>query len=86
MELVQAGIFIPLLILAVTQMIKMLLPTVQGWVTIIVALLIGVVVGIVDIYVGVQDISIAQGVVFALEAVGLSVVASKAGGGARGDA
>lgn len=85
MELVQAALFIPLLILAVTQLIKMAVPAVKGWVTIVVAFVIGVVVALLDTHIGVADISIAQGLVFALGAIGLSTVASKAGGGVAGD-
>lgn len=78
MEAVQASLFVPLLIIAATQIIKMVLPTVQGWVTIIVALLLGVLVATLDTHIGVTDISIAQGIVFGLEAVGISVAFSKA--------
>lgn len=84
-DLVQASLFIPLLILAVTQLIKMAVPAVKGWVTIVVALVVGVVVALIDTNIGVADITIAQGLVYALGAIGISVVASKAGGGAAGD-
>ena len=80
MELVQASLFIPLLILAATQLIKKLLPTVQGWLTVFVALALGVVVALVDTQIGVANISVAQGIVMALEAIGLSILAKKAGG------
>jgi hypothetical protein len=85
MELVQATIFIPLLIVAVTQIIKMFVPKVNGAITILVALALGIVVAIVDTHIGVQDVTIAQGIVFGLGAVGVTVLASKAGGGASGD-
>lgn len=85
MELVQATIFIPLLIIAVTQIVKMFVPAVNGAITILVALALGVVVALVDTHIGVADINIAQGVVLALGAVGITVLASKAGGGAAGD-
>lgn len=81
MEPVQAAILIPLLIVAVTQMIKMLLPTVNGWVTIIVALLIGVIVALTHAYIGVADISVAQGLILALGAIGVSVLAKKSASG-----
>lgn len=80
MELVQASIFIPLLIVAATQIIKMLLPTVTGWLTIVVALALGVGVALADTSIGVADISVAQGMVLALGAIGLSTLAKKAGG------
>jgi hypothetical protein len=85
MELVQASLFIPLLIVAITQLVKMAVPTVVGWLTVVVALLVGIVVALVDVNIGVQDITVAQGVVYALGAIGLSTVFSKAGGGAAGD-
>lgn len=80
MELVQASIFIPLLIVAATQIIKMVLPTVTGWLTIVVALALGVAVALLDGFIGVADISVAQGIVVALGAIGLSTLAGKAGG------
>lgn len=85
MELVQATLFIPLLIVAVTQIIKMFVPVVNGAVTILVALGLGVLVALVDTHIGVADITVAQGLVLALGAVGVTVLASKAGGGASGD-
>lgn len=83
--MVEAALFVPLVIIAVTQMVKMALPGVAGWFTIVIAFLVGILVALVDGPIGVTDISIAQGVVFALEAIGVTAVASKAGGGARGD-
>jgi hypothetical protein len=85
MELVQAAIFIPLLIVAVTQIIKMFVPAVNGAVTIVVALALGVVVALLDTHIGVADVNVAQGIVLGLGAVGVTVLASKAGGGASGD-
>jgi len=85
MELVQASLFIPLLIVAVTQLIKMTFPQIVGWLTVVVALVVGIVVALVDTNIGVQNITIAQGIVYALGAIGLSTVFSKAGGGASGD-
>lgn len=81
----EATFFIGLLIVAFTQMLKMAMPQISGFVTIIIALVVGVVVAIVDEAIGVIDVSIAEGVVAAFQAVGMSTLASKAGGGARGD-
>ena len=83
--MVDANIFIPLLIIAVTQMIKMAFPRITGFVTILVAFMVGVVVALVDKEIGVVDVTIAQGLVLALGAVGITALASKAGGGAKGD-
>lgn len=83
--MVQAALFIPLLILALTQLIKMAFPQITGWLTVVVALVVGVVVAMVDTNIGVADITVAQGIVYALGAIGISVAFSKAGGGASGD-
>lgn len=83
--MVEATIFIPLLIIAVTQMIKMAIPQVTGFLTIAVAFVVGVIVALVDTEIGVVDVTIAQGLVLALGAVGITAIAAKAGGGARGD-
>lgn len=83
--MIEAAIFIPFLIVAVTQMVKMALPQVTGFVTIVIAFVVGFVVAIVDTHIGVQDVTIAQGLVLAGSAVGISALASKAGGGAKGD-
>lgn len=81
----EAAIFIPLIIVAVTQMVKMALPQITGFVTIIIAFVVGLVVALVDTSIGVADVTIAQGLVLALGAVGITTLASKAGGGAKGD-
>ena len=83
--MVEAAIFIPLIIVAITQMIKMALPQINGFVTILIAFVVGIIVAVIDVQIGVQDITIAQGLVAALSAVGITTVAAKAGGGARGD-
>lgn len=78
--MVEATLFIPLMILAATQLIKKLVPTVEGWLTIIVAFAVGVVIALVDTHIGVRDISVSQGLVYSLGAIGLNVLANKAGG------
>jgi uncharacterized membrane protein YGL010W len=80
-----ATILIGLLIVAITQLIKAEVPAVQGRITVAVALVLGVLVALLDTRIGVTDITIAQGLVIALSAVGGTVLAAKAGGGARGD-
>jgi len=85
MELVQASFFIPLLIVAVVEMVKMAFKQVNGWLTIVVAFVVGILVALVDTHIGVQDITVAQGIVYALGAIGISTVFAKAGGGSRGD-
>lgn len=83
--MVEATIFVPLIIVAITQMVKMALPQITGFVTIIIAFVVGIIVALVDGGIGVTDITIAQGIVYALGAVGVTAVAAKAGGGAPGD-
>lgn len=83
--MVDAVVFIPLVIVAVTQMVKMAFPQVTGFLTILVALVVGIVVALVDNAIGVADITVAQGIVYALGAIGITAVAAKAGGGAAGD-
>lgn len=85
MEVVSAAVFVPLLVIAITQLIKKYVTFVSGEVTVIVALVVGGVVGLVDHLIGVQDVSVAQGVVLAAGAVGLNILAAKAGGGSPGD-
>lgn len=83
--MVEASLLIGLLIIAVTQLIKAEVPAVHGRMTVAVALGVGVLVAVVDRHIGVSDVSIAQGLVIALGAVGGTVLAAKASGGARGD-
>lgn len=83
--MIDATILIPLLIIAVTQMVKMALPQVTGFITILIALVIGVLVAVLDVPMGIADITIAQGLYYGLGAVGITALASKAGGGAKGD-
>jgi hypothetical protein len=85
MELVSALVFVPLVIIAITQMVKMALPQVSGFVTILIAVVVGVVVALLDTSIGVTDISVAQGIFLGLTAVGITTAASKAGGGTKGD-
>lgn len=83
--MVEAIVFIPLVIIAFTQMVKMAFPQINGFLTIALAFVVGVVVALLDTVIGVRDITVAQGLVNALGAIGITAVASKAGGGAPGD-
>lgn len=82
---VDATLFIPVIILAITQLVKMGFPQINGWLTILVAFIVGIVVALIDQFIGVSDITIAQGLLYALAAIGISVAAGKAGGGVAGD-
>lgn len=82
----EATIFLSVVILAITQLAKMALPEhVQGWITIIIAFVVGIVVALIDTLIGLEDISIAGGLVASLGAIGISSAFGKAGGGTAGD-
>jgi len=83
--MVEAAILIPLVIIALTQMLKQWVPGIYGKLTILIAFVVGIVVALIDGFIGVTDINIAQGILFALAAIGITTAAAKAGGGARGD-
>lgn len=75
----EAELFIPLIIIAITQMFKMAFKNIHGFVTILVAFAVGIIVALVDQLIGVTDITVAQGLVYALGAIGITTAASKAG-------
>jgi hypothetical protein len=79
-------LFLSVVIIAITQMIKMALPErVYGWITIIIAFVVGILVALFAPVIGVADTTIAEGIVAALGAIGITTAFAKAGGGARGD-
>lgn len=84
MEAISALVFIPLVIVAVTQMFKMALPQISGFITILIAVVVGIIVALIDTSIGVTDVSVAQGIFLALTAVGITTAASKAGSGGSG--
>jgi hypothetical protein len=71
-------IFIGLVIVAVTQIVKEIFPQVSGALTIILAMVIGVLASLFGVTVGIDQISVAQGVAIALASVGAHTVASAA--------
>jgi type III secretory pathway component EscS len=76
--MIDSVLFIGAIIIAVTQALKILWPKViTGAVTIIVALIVGIAVALLDTHIGVQDITVAQGILIALAAVGVHTTASK---------
>lgn len=88
--MVEATLLIPLVIIAITQMIKMASPKVTGWVTILIAFVVAIVVSLLSFLLpsevlGIPHVSIGGALISALSAVGVTVLASKAGGGASGD-
>lgn len=68
--MVESAAFIGAVIIAITQVVKYLAPRVNGAITILIAVLVGAVVGLIDHLIGVSDVSVAQGVMIALAAVG----------------
>lgn len=68
--MIDSAIFIGAIIIAITQAIKFLSPKVTGIVTMVVAVLVGIAVALVDKSIGVVDISVAQGILIALGAIG----------------
>lgn len=76
METVSTAAFIGLIVIAVTQQIKTLAPKVQGVVTLIVAIVVGALVGLLDKQIGLPDITVAFGIWTAVGAVGAHTLAS----------
>lgn len=88
--MVDSAILIPLVIIALTQMIKMASPKVNGWITILIAFVVAIVVSVLSFVLpseitGIVHVTIGGAVISALSAVGVTVLASKAGGGSAGD-
>lgn len=77
MEPISTVAFIGLAIVAVTQAVKEVAPGVHGAVTICVAVLLGVVVGLVDTLIGLPNITVAEGIMAALTGSGVVTVAKK---------
>lgn len=88
--MVDATILIPLVIIAITQMIKMASPKVNGWITILIAFVVAIVISVLSFVLpteilGIAHVSIGGALISAFSAVGVTVLASKAGGGSAGD-
>lgn len=78
--MIEAALLIGAAIAGATEAVKNLMPTkVHGIVTIVVALLVGVLVAVLDTKIGVVDISIAQGIMLALSAIGVVGTVKKIG-------
>lgn len=81
--MVEGVLFIGAVIIAATQFVKYVAEafkkTVNGAVTILVAVLVGVVVALLDKEIGVTDVSVAQGIMIALAAVGVHTTARQVG-------
>jgi len=77
--MVESTLFIGAVIVALTQVVKYLAPNINGAVTILVAAVVGVLVGLTDGLIGVTDVSVAQGLMIALAAVGTITTAQSFG-------
>lgn len=74
--MLDSAVFIGAIIIAITQAIKYLAPNVSGIITMFVALVVGAVVALLSTSIGVEHISVAQGILTALAAVGVHTVAA----------
>lgn len=79
MESVDSVLFIGTALIALTEVVRRLVPAVSGVVTIGVAAVLGAVVALVDTHIGVADITVAQGLMTGLSAAGVVAVAKHAG-------
>lgn len=79
MENLETVLFIGTVITGVTQFIKLLSPYVSGAVTIAAAVVVGIFVALLDIYMGVPNITVAEGITIALGAVGVTGTAKMIG-------
>lgn len=79
--MVDSMVFISVVVLAVVQILKMAFPQIAGWLTIIVAFIVGIVAAIFSVQLGLGSISIAQGVLTALGSIGIASTAKKAASG-----
>lgn len=79
--MIDSTFFIGAIIIAITQAIKYLAPAVSGLITMVVAIGVGILVALLDTSIGVANISVAQGILIAIAAVGVHTVASNTGTG-----
>lgn len=78
--MVEGAIFIGAVIIGITQFIKLVRDkNYGGALTIVAAVVVGVLVALTDTHIGVVDITVAQGVMIALGASGTVTVAEKVG-------
>ena len=83
--MIEATVFIGVVVIGLVQFFKYIInkifkrDVVTQEVTIVLAMVIGALVGLTDQIIGVTDVSIAAGVMIALGAIGATTVASKVG-------
>jgi hypothetical protein len=74
--MIDGSIFIGAIIIAITQAVRILSPAVNGIVTMVVAVLTGIIVALVSSPIGLTHITVAQGILIALGSIGVHTVAS----------
>jgi len=77
--MIEGTLFIGAVIIAATQFVKSLVPEVNGAITIGIAVVVGILVALLDTQIGVVNISVAQGILIALAAVGVHTTARQIG-------
>lgn len=88
--MVDPTLLIALVIIALTQMVKMASPKVTGWVTILIAFVVGILISVLSFVlptevIGIERLSVGGALIASLTAIGITVAAGKAGGGTSGD-
>jgi hypothetical protein len=78
--MIEGALFIGTVIVAVTQFVKLVTPEwFSGAYTIVVAVAVGILIALVDVSIGVADITVAQGILVALGSSGVVTTAEKIG-------
>lgn len=77
--MVESILFIGAIIAGVTQLIKGLSRKVRGPITIVVAVIVGILVALIDTEIGVADITVAQGIMTAFGVAGVVSVGQNVG-------
>lgn len=76
METLSTATFIGGIVIAITQQIKFLSLKITGVLTVIIAIIVGALIGMLDNQLGLPDITVAQGIWIAIAAVGAHTLAS----------
>lgn len=76
-----SALFIGTIIIAVTQLCKYLSPRINGIVTMVTAVIVGIVTALLSTQIGLAHITVAQGILIALSAIGVHTVASNVNSG-----
>lgn len=74
--MIDSAILIGAIIIAITQALKFLSPKISGIVTMVVAVLVGILIACVDTNIGLANITVAQGILIALGAIGVHTTAA----------